>query len=471
MTFKSAFDAERFRAEGHALVDQLATYLGRAVRGEVPVLCPSSPETVAARYPADFPTEGNGDGLGALVDRVLADAVHQHNPGYVGHQVTAPLPVAVLADLAAALLNNGMAAFEAGPPSTAMEQSVCRWLAAQLGWAPGADGFLTSGGSLGNLTALLVARQAAAGFDAWTEGDRGGPPLAVISSDQAHYSVTRAVQIMGWGAGGVITVPVDDQYRMRADLLGEALARARAAGRRVVAVIGHAASTATGAIDPLDQIAAFCAAEKLWFHVDGAHGASLALSPQYRHLLAGIERADSVVWDAHKLMVMPSLVTAVLFRRGETSFQAFAQQASYLYTTPSPYDMGLRTLECTKRMMSLKLYASLSLLGTRVFGEHVTRVVDLAKRFAVMLRETPGFTVATEPQCNIVCFRYAPPGHAVADLDALQERIRDQVIAAGGHFLVKTRLPSGVHLRTALMNPLTGEPELRALIQAIQTSA
>ncbi len=136
---------------------------------------------------------------------------------------------------------------------------------------------------------------------------------------------------MGWGAEGLIPVPVDERFKMRADALDGALRQAHASGRKVIAVSASSCSTATGAFDPLEPIADFCRQHGLWLHVDGAHGASASLTPKYRSLLAGIERADSVVWDAHKMLLMPALLTAVVFRNGSPSFHAFAQHASYLF--------------------------------------------------------------------------------------------------------------------------------------------
>jgi L-2,4-diaminobutyrate decarboxylase len=354
-----------------------------------------------------------------------------------------------------------------------MERALLGWMAGLLGWDRRADGVLTSGGSAGNLTALLAARQAKAGFDAWTEGAAGGPPLAVLVSEQAHYSVGRAVQIMGWGRGGAVAVPVDGRYRMRPDRLEDAWRRAEAEGRRVVAVVASACSTATGAFDPLEPIADFCERRGLWLHVDGAHGAAAALTERYRHLLAGVERADSVVWDAHKLLLMPALVTAVLFRDGRRSYEAFAQEASYLFAGQEPraawYDSGLRTLECTKRMLCLPLTVTLSVYGTRAFGEYVAATFDLARRFAELLRAAPDFEVAVDPECNIVCFRHVP--EAAGDLDALQADVRRRLVRGGGFYIVQVRLPSGLHLRTTLLNPLIRESDLVELMQGIRQAA
>jgi L-2,4-diaminobutyrate decarboxylase len=485
---ETQLDPEAFRDAGHRLVDRLADYLARAMRGEMPVLPWADPGALAAEWPASFPAEAGGAAaLEALVARAIAEANHLHHPRYVGHQVTSPLPLVALSALPAALLNNSMAVYEMGPGATAMERAVIRFLAGTIGFGGGADGVLTSGGSAGNLTALLAARQAKAGWDAWMHGDHGGPPLAVLGSAQAHYSIGRAAQIMGWGSGGFVPVPVDARYRMRADALDAAMRAAESEGRKVIAVAASACSTATGSFDPLPEIAAFAAERGLWMHVDGAHGASAALSSKHRHLVAGIERADSVVWDAHKMMLVPSLVTAVLFREGGRSYEAFAQEASYLFALghdraasgPKPprasareevwFDIGRRTLECTKRMMSLELYAALATAGTRFFDEYVTATFDLAARFAARLERELDFELPVEPACNIVCFRHRPS--TIADdgaLDRLQVAIRRRLIADGAFYLAQTALGGRVYLRVTLINPLTTDADLEALVYRIR---
>lgn len=467
-----AFDPETFREQGHPLVDRLADYLHRALRGDLPVLPWVPPAEMAAAWETPFSEAPASDpgALDALFARVVAEANHLHHPRYVGHQVTAPLPVAALAELVAGLLNNGMAVYEMGPSATAIERTVLRFLASRLGFGAGADGVLTSGGSIGNLTALLAARQAKAGYDAWTEGSAGGPPLAVLGSAQAHYCVARAAQIMGWGKGGFVGVPVDDRFRLRPEALDAAFTRAVDAGRRPIAVAASACSTATGSFDPLPEIASFCEERGLWLHVDGAHGASAALSAKTRHLVAGIERADSVVWDAHKMMLVPGLVTAVIFRDGARSYEAFAQEASYLFEGRDPADewfnVGTRTLECTKRMLGLKLYAALAIHGTKFFGDYVADTFDRAQRFAERLAREPDFELAIPPQCNIVCFRHRPEG--ATDLDALQAILRRRLIEDGSFYLVQTRLPAGVFLRITIINPATSDTDLDALIYRLR---
>jgi L-2,4-diaminobutyrate decarboxylase len=473
-----AYDAEEFRRLGHEIIDLLADYLRRAGARSMPVLPTSQPDGAVARWARSFSSASPAqtDAL-ELVARVIRESNHLHHPRYVGHQVTAPLPIAALSEMISALLNNGMAVFEMGPAATAMERNVIAWMCGRLGFTNGADGILTSGGSAGNLTALLAARQASAGFDIWTEGAHAGPPLAFITSDQAHYSVRRAAQIMGLGDGGAISVPSDDHFRMRAGLLASAVVRARSEGKRVAGVIASACSTATGSFDPLEEIAELCRAHGLWLHVDAAHGAPVVLSKKYRSLATGIERADSVVWDAHKMMLMPALVTAVLFRESSRSYDAFAQEASYLFAGRVPsaewYNGAVRTLECTKRMMSLQLYTALAMYGEEMFADYVTGAIDLARDFATEIAAQPDFELAVEPECNIVCFRHTPrefeglPGK----VDALQAWLRERVILEGSYYLVQTRLPKGSFLRVTIINPLTKASDLSELLKTLRAAA
>jgi L-2,4-diaminobutyrate decarboxylase len=464
--FERAFSPERFREDGRRMVDRLAEHLERALAGEgsrpIPSLTPFEAE---ARFSDAFTEAPSAEPM-ELLGRMIDASMHQHHPGYVGHQVSCPLPGAALYELAGTLLNNGMAAFESGPANTAMERAVVRWLAAHLGWRDG-DGVLTSGGSLGNLTALLVARQVNAGFDVWSEGAAGGPPLAILASADAHYSLARAAAIMGLGAKAAISVAVDERRRMRMDALREAHGAAIAAGRRPFVVVANAGSTVAGAIDPLDTIADFCDEHDLWMHVDGAHGASMLLADSLRGRLKGIERARSVVWDAHKLMLVPSLSTAVLFARADDGWLAFSQEAPYLYGDGGrrAFDIGLRTLECTKRSIGATLYAAITTHGTRLYDVYVPRVVKLAERFGAMIDAASDFELLTKPECNIVCFRYVPKEDAT---DARQERVRAAVNAGGRFFLVQTRVDGRIWLRTTLTNPATTEAHLRALLDAIR---
>jgi L-2,4-diaminobutyrate decarboxylase len=494
-----AYDPERFRAEGKRLVDALADQLAAWHRREGAVLAYQPP--AAARETWQLGPLGTGD-LVADLARVAAASTALANPRCMGHQVPPPLPGAVLAEMTSAIVNNGMAVYDMGPASVPIELAVVDWMCGKLGLPAGATGVLTSGGSLGNLTALLAMRQARAGFDAWAGGARSGPQLAVVTSNEAHYSVARTVRILGMGDAGVIAAPVDAHHRLTADAIARALATA--GERRVIGVIASACSTATGALDPLDDIADLCAEKNLWLHVDAAHGGGLALSPRHAGKLRGIERADSVVWDAHKLLMMPALVTAVLFKRGGDAYAAFAQRASYLFDEPveppsgvghppalpvgrgaAPvvdtwWDLGQRTLECTKRAMAVELWAALRTHGEAWFGQVIDRQIELAQALAARVTAAADFELALPPEANIVCFRPrkggdgrgSPPAGSAAEGQCGSIDMRDlrrRVIEDGRFYITGAELSGHYWLRATLMNPLTTFADLDALLEHVRT--
>ncbi|MFZ9887463.1 MAG: pyridoxal phosphate-dependent decarboxylase family protein [Myxococcota bacterium] len=469
MSDRDLFAIDRFRADAHNVVELMTQYLAQsaAIGSDPPVLPRTGPNALCELFPSAFPEVGDGD-LVPTIRRALEHSTALHSPGFVGHQVATPLPGAALCDLVAALTNNGMAIYEMGPAGTAMEKAVLQHLGRSLGMPENAGGVLTSGGSLGNLTALLAARQEKAGFDVWRRGLAAGPQLVVLVAATAHYSVARAVRVLGLGDAGIVDVEVDDRLRLSPEALERAIVTCRKEGKRPIAVVASAGSTAAGAIDPLDEVADICARHDLWFHVDGAHGASLVLSRRRREHLKGIERADSVVWDAHKMLAMPALLTALLFRDGKKGARAFSQSAAYLFhddDKESWADVGRRTMECTKRAMSLKLYACLEAYGTRFFEEHVDRCCDLATALADAVRAHPSFELLTEPSCNIVCFR-------LRGLDGGQQAaVRRMVVEGGRFYLVKVRIEGELWLRCTLASPRTTKALLSEMLEELAAAA
>ncbi|MBW2417888.1 MAG: aminotransferase class I/II-fold pyridoxal phosphate-dependent enzyme [Deltaproteobacteria bacterium] len=468
---EAAFDPDRFRSEGHALIDQLADYLTRALERRTRQVLPWVPPEVQVASTPGFSEEPEAD-LASLVDDLLGRSLALHDPRCMGHQDGVPTPTACLTELVTGLVNNDPSCYESAPFAVAMEQKLLRWFLDEVGYSEDADGVFTSGGSLGNVTALLAARQAKAGFDAWKRGDAEETKLCVLVSEETHYCVARAVQIMGWGEDGYVKVPVDSSFHLDPAALPAALEEARRRGRKPIAIVASAGTTATGAFDPLPEIADFCEANDLWLHVDGAHGGSTVLSPSYRHLVAGIERADSVVWDAHKMMMIPALLSAVLFKDGRHSYETFRQEATYLFEgRPDEewYNAGNRTVECTRPAMSTRLYLSLRAQGIAPFREYVTRCFDLGRRFAKLIDRSDDFELAVAPEANIICFRHTPAG--APDLDALQDRIRREVVESGDYYLVSAEILGALWLRCTIMNPFTEDEDLQRLLDLLRDAA
>lgn len=470
------FDSTEFRGAGHVLIELLADYLDKNLKGEGKVIDWQAPQEAVRHWQKPLPVKPAltpRQFVATLDEDILARTLRIHHPHNLGHQVATPLPVGVLCDLVAALTNQAMTVYEAGPSATLLEKQVIRWLSELIGWKE-ADGVLTSGGAQANLTALLAARQVKAGWNVWQQGIGNGLPLRILACETTHYSVSRAAAIMGLGTDAVVKVAIDTQGRMDITALKAAYEQCIAAGVKPFAVAASVGCTPTGSIDPLADIGAFCREHDLWFHVDGAHGASALLSEKLKPMLAGIELADSAVWDGHKLLYMPAAVSAVLFRNPQHSYAAFAQEASYLFQDDNPeeaYNLGTRTLECTKRMMGLKLWAAFMLYGTEKLGGLVEHVFETAKQLAQLLHEAEDFELRMQPQTNIVCFRHMPVGSPARSLNRHQEILRRKAVESGAFHLTQVMLDNQVWLRATIMNPLTQARDFEALLTELRIIA
>ena len=485
---RAAFSPDRLRDFGHRLADLLGGQMAAVQNRETPVLNWAEPRgltSIASEFlesgtRADLAAGGQDGEIAARFEQLVEEALNRghnlHHPRYIGHQVPAPIPIAGLFDAIGSVTNQVMAVFEMGPWATAVEAALIEKLGTTIGWERGRfSGVITNGGSLGNLTGLLTARNVSLG-ESWTSGlaNSGHPPVLLAHQD-AHYSVARAAGIIGVGSGNVVRVGLDDRRRMDPNQLDETLTQLRRNGTPIVAVAASACATPIGAFDPLDQIADVCKRHEVWLHVDAAHGGAASLSRRYRSLLAGIEQADSIVWDAHKMMFVPALCAFVLYRNAEHRYATFQQDAPYLFDPSSPgtaeFDSGVATLECTKRAAAYGLWGTWSLFGERLFEDLVDATFDLGRHFYEMLVEAPDFEPLHEPQCNIVTFRHVPPevaGESEEQLAEFHFRIRRELIQSGAFYIVQTKLNGQQSLRVTIINPLTTEDDLAALLDEIR---
>jgi L-2,4-diaminobutyrate decarboxylase len=403
--------------------------------------------------------------------RMLARSVRLHHPAQVAHQVGAPDVPAAIADLVQGAINQPMSIYEMGSAAHAAERVVVEWMVEKLGWPAGAGGVLTHGGSLANLTVLLAARAVAAP-EAWTDGVDGS--LAVLAPPSAHYSVKRSVAMLGLGERAVVDLDVDGEERIEPGGLADALERCRASGRRPMALVAAACATSTGLHDDLEAIGAFCREHGIWFHVDAAHGASALLSPAHRHLLRGIEHADSAIWDAHKMLRTPALAAAVLLRDGTRLEAAFRQEASYLIYEGStgegqslPPGEGLslslleRQVECTKAALGMRIFMNLAFRGEEGIGRYVADRYDATLRFWELIEARPGFECLSRPESNILCFRYGRDAE-------LQVRLRERLLRERRFHLSSTEVNGERWLRMTVTAPATSEETIEGLLDAIE---
>jgi L-2,4-diaminobutyrate decarboxylase len=458
------WDVEEYERAARLTVAAVARRVARSQSGEEPTVSMPPIAELSERLDLRRLIREGGLGeesFGAWLETVLDHTTRLHHPGEMAHQVAVPDVPASLAEVLHGALNMPMSIYEMGPAAGAMEAAVVEWMNEQVGFGAGAGGVLTHGGSLANLTALLAARAAAAP-EAWADGVDG--TLAVLAPPSAHYSVKRSVAMLGLGERAVVPLEVDAYERIIPEALPAALERT---GRRPMALVAAACATSTGLHDDLLAVGRFCREHGIWFHVDAAHGASALLSPRHRDLLRGIEQADSLVWDAHKMLRTSSVCAAVLVRDSARLDAAFQQQASYLiYEDPRAAGPDLlgRQVECTKAPLGLKIFLNLAWRGERGLGEYVAGQYDKTLRFWEMIEARPGFECLCRPESNILCFRYGRDGD-------LQVELRERLMGEGRFHLSSTVVNGERWLRMTVMAPATSEATIAELLDAIERLA
>lgn len=441
------FDSS-MRALAHDVVDRLFDHV----------------EQVAARPVVDWRSAAElrervriGEGGAApmaLVDDLVRYAIQLHHPAYMGHQVCPPFPTAAIADLVISTLNQSTAVFEMSPIGTAIEQEVIRWLAAQAGYPESALGTAVTGGSAANLTALLAAR---ARFRANGGGGRG----VIFCSADAHYSVARAAAIMGIDAADVVKIATDDAHRMDVAAFEAALRESRG----VLAIVATSGSTAAGAFDDLRAIAALRDRYGTWLHVDAAHGASVLLSDRLRHLVDGLDLADSLAWDPHKMLWMPLSLGVVLVRDGNWLRRAFEADAPYLFDASRASDnIGEMTIQCSKRADAVKLWMTLQMFGTAPFAAALDHVTGVTRHLYELVAASSDFEALHVPDFNIFCFRHRSD-------DETNARMRESLIRSGQAWITSTVLKGRRTLRVTVINPRTENRDVERMLEAVRRFA
>lgn len=466
----SSLEADADPAVAEAFSRIASDYLAGTRSGEGPVTTPLTPEEIALRFDEPLPLRGRP--VGEVVERLRRDVVPGSNrlchPRAMGHQVSAPLPAAVWTEPLVAALNQSVAVQEMSPAGTILEARVVRWLCELAAFGPGSGGTFTSGGTEATFTALLAAR-AALLPDAWKEGV-GAPPPVVLHGEHAHYAVTRAVGALGLGTDNAIAVP-SSGFRMDVAALGAELRKQEARGRRVMAVVATAGSTATGSFDDLEAIGRLCEERGVWLHVDGAHGASALLSPAHRHRLRGIERARSLAWDPHKMMLMPLSAGTLLVRDERDLDAAFRQRAPYLFHAREgarSWDQGPRSFQCSRRMDVLKVWVALQRYGADGIAALYERLCATARSLHDAVRSRRDFEAQNEPESNILCFRWVGDGSLGEErLDALNLALREAFNRSGEGWITTTVLGGRRVLRVTVMNPRTGEGDVREVLDGL----
>jgi aromatic-L-amino-acid/L-tryptophan decarboxylase len=468
--------ADEVRAAFHRAADLAADYLAGVDR--YPVLPPIRPGDVARSLPAEPPAQPEP------MDRILDDyrtliepnVTHWNHPGFLAYfSITGSAPGVVGETLAAALNVNAML-WRTGPAVTELEERVCDWLRGMMDLPAAFRGHLNDTASVSTLVALAAARHRLPGADVRRRGMAGRddlPALTLYCSDQAHSSVDKAAIVLGLGQDNVRHVASDNDFRLDPQALAEAVAADRAAGRRPMAAVATAGTTSTTSIDPLAAVAEIAAREGMWLHVDAAYGGAAAICPELRPQFAGIERADSIVFNPHKWLFTP-IDCSVLFVRDPGALKAaFSLVPDYLVTAETEVtnlmDLGV---QLGRRFRALKLWMVIRAFGVEGLRARIREHCRWARRLAERIAADPGFELAAPVPLSVVCFRaLGAPGAPPAEQDHLNERLVAAVNRDGRFFLSSTVLAGRVTPRVAIGNLRTTEAHLDALWELLRATA
>ena len=414
--------------------------------------------------------------VGAGLDRVLDDirtylqvAVRTDQPGFMNPLWGGLTPEGLAGELVTAATNTSMYTYEIAPLASLIETAVLDRMRQHLRMPSGA-GTLTTGGSSGNLMGVLCARQAAlpaSGHDGFD-----GRSWCMFVSKEAHYSVAMAANVLGLGRANLIKVDTDGNGRMDPVALDHAINRERDLGRTPLCVVATSGTTVRGAFDPIHGIADVCEEHGVWLHVDAAWGGACLFSATHRHLMDGVERADSVCWDAHKMMGLPLVCSAFIVQREDVLRAACAHgnEAHYLFHDDAEQqDLGRLSLQCGRRNDALKLFLAWRSRGDAGWGALVDRYMSLANHLADRVSREPSLELVGTPEWTNVCFRHVPDGvpHLGETIDAHNAALRAALLEEGRFMVSRSDLDERVVLRSVIANPAVEEATLDALVDAV----
>lgn len=422
---------------------------------------PSYPSTSGEKtvelFARQWPEEGRGaEVLGDF--NAIAEHARPSTGRFFGYVAGSGEPVGALGDLLASVLNQNVTAWRSAPAAVSIERAVVGWLADAVGCA-GFTGSLCGGGSAANLMALAMARE-----EKSPANETGARPCVVYASEQAHMSIPKAVALLGIGRQNLRLLPVDSDLRMRTDSLEVAIAEDQKAGRMPIAIVATVGTVATGAIDPLREIAAIARRYGLWLHVDGAYGVLAALAAPQK--FQGLSSADSLSLDAHKWLYQPIDCGCLLYRNRDIARKTFSHSGDYVRTfNEGPVETFAffeESMELSRRFRALKLWMSLQYHGRRAFREAIERDLGHARMLAEMVSAHPELELLAPVPLSAVCFR-----HRQKDNEAILRR----VIARGRVYLSNATIDGRFALRACFVNHRTRTEDVRAIVSEVITAA
>jgi glutamate/tyrosine decarboxylase-like PLP-dependent enzyme len=483
MTKPGDIQIDDLRRVGASVIETIADYHAGLDRRDV--LPYAKPADVAARFAGDLPDEG--ESADAMVEdwrtRVAPLLTAVGSPRHFGYVNGSGAMIGIFAEALAACTNTNAGAYKLGPAATEMERQCLRWVARFVGYPEDAGGILVSGGTMANFTALLTAFRHVAPYDSTPEGlqsaSRSGRFLVYMSDHEGHVSVTRVADMMNLGRKAVRLVPSRADFTIDVAALEKMLIEDRARGDIPFCVVAQLGSVNVGAIDPLDALADVCTRHGVWLHGDGACGLLAAGVPETRALFRGLERADSVCFDAHKWLGVPYECGVVLVRHAERLRRAFSIAAPYLEPPhegdATPLDFLDYGPEMSRGFRALKVSMVLRFFGTRGLRSLFSKSLQHARHLHALVREHPDFEVLHEPTLYLYSFRFVPnllaerqgELHVRAAIDRLNQDIAEAIQRSGVAFLMTTRIHGKVALRMSICSHRTEEEDIDATFESI----
>lgn len=489
------WDEMEFRHLGYSVVDLISEYLqgleGRRVYG------PVSPAGLDDLFAENLPEEGcePEDLLQECRAKIFPNSMAIGSTRYFGMMNPSPLPMAIFADALCSAMNQNAASWRHAPAATAVEKRVIRWFCELFGLPEGSFGTLVTGGSFANLTALKLAVNRALDRDIATWDPDDVPHLAetaklrIYVSKQAHYSFRKSIDVLGLGHGQLRKIPVDGLFRVDPDALRRAVDEDVAAGLRPCAIVGIAGTTNTGSIDKLEVLADLAREHDCWFHVDAAYGGAVMLSENYRPMLTGIERADSITVDPHKWFYAPFEAGGVLVRDGDFLRRSFLVRPEYYMEKksaddadahdPRSFHMGDKVnffqygLHGSRRFNALKLWMTIKATGRRRFAAWVEKDVELARVLSGLLQRAPEFELVGPNTLGICTFRWEPNDRVRSpeEVDQLNRDLQAAVELEGDAWFSHTILNGRVTLRVNVENRNMMRDDVIRLLTVLRRTA
>jgi aromatic-L-amino-acid/L-tryptophan decarboxylase len=454
-------DPAQFRREAHRLADWIADYLEDPER--YPVLSRVRPGDIAAALPADAPADGEPfETIFQDFERVLMPGItHWNHPGFFAYFAISGSGPGILAEFLSAALNVQAMLWRTSPAATELEAVALGWLRKLLGLPDDFEGVIYDTASISTLHALAAARERLLpSVRTLGLAGREVPRMRVYCSDQTHSSIDKAVILLGLGHTSLRKIPSDGEFRMRVDTLAAAIAEDRSAGWAPLAVVATVGTTSSTSVDPVEEIAALCARESVWLHVDAAYAGVAAMVPGYEWILRGAERADSLVVNPHKWLFTPFDLSAFYCRHMDQVRAAFALTPEYLSTVESAPVQNLMDtgIQLGRRFRALKLWMVLRHFGASGLRTRLAEHMRLARLFAEWIDAASGFERLAPVPFSVVCFRAVPDGASTgAEIDALNAQLLESVNNTGEIFISHTRLDGQYAIRLAIGNLHTTE--------------